>query len=60
MFAEASATSAFRVAVDGVGNSEHRWFGGAADQVIVARVNGRSGSPKTAAQWELRRRAIRD
>ena len=47
MFPAEAATSAFRVAVDGVGNGEHRWFGGAADQVIVARVNGSAGSPKT-------------
>jgi hypothetical protein len=47
MFPAEAATSAFRVAVDGVGNGEHRWFGGETDQVIVARVNGSAGSPKT-------------
>jgi hypothetical protein len=47
MFPADAATSAFSVAVDGVGNGEHRWFGGQADQVIVARVNGSPDSPKT-------------
>ena len=48
MFATDSATSPFEVAVDGVGNSEHRWFaGGPSDVVIVARVNARPDSPKT-------------
>ena len=47
MFPANAATSVFSVAVDGVGNGEHRWFGGQADQVIVARVNGGPDSPKT-------------
>jgi hypothetical protein len=48
MFPSDSAASPFRVAVDGVGNGEHRWFGGGiADMVIVARVNGSPESPKT-------------
>ncbi|MGA9978094.1 MAG: hypothetical protein WBQ08_05625, partial [Candidatus Sulfotelmatobacter sp.] len=48
MFAAASANSPFSVTVDGVGNSEHRWFsGGASDVVIVARVNASPDSPKT-------------
>jgi hypothetical protein len=47
MFPADAATSAFSVAVDGVGNGEHRWFGGQADQVIVARVNGSPDSPRT-------------
>jgi hypothetical protein len=48
MFPTDSATSPFSIAVDGVGNGEHRWFGGGqSDLVIVARVNGSSGSPKT-------------
>jgi hypothetical protein len=48
MFAADSAASPFSVAVDGVGNSEHRWFvGGPSDVVIVARVNASPDSPKT-------------
>jgi hypothetical protein len=48
MFAADSAASPFSVAVDGVGNNEHRWFvGGPSDVVIVARVNARPDSPKT-------------
>jgi hypothetical protein len=48
MFAADSAASPFRVAVDGVGNDQHRWFGGGpSDVVIVARVNGSPDSPKT-------------
>lgn len=48
MFAADPATSPFSVAVDGVANSEHRWFvGGSSDVVIVARVNGKPESPKT-------------
>jgi hypothetical protein len=48
MFAADSVASPFSIAVDGVGNNEHRWFGGGpSDVVIVARVNARPGSPKT-------------
>src|SRR5271165_6307985 len=48
MFPADSATSPFSVAVDGVGNGEHHWFGGGqSDLVIVARVNGSANSPKT-------------
>ena len=48
MFAEDFAASPFSVAVDGVGNNEHRWFsGGRSDGVIVARVNASPTSPKT-------------
>jgi hypothetical protein len=48
MFATDSAASSFRVAVDGVGNDEHRWFsGGPSDVVIVARVNASPDSPRT-------------
>jgi hypothetical protein len=48
MFAADSAASPFSVAVDGIGNNEHRWFsGGPSDVVIVARVNASPGSPKT-------------
>jgi hypothetical protein len=47
MFPTDPATSPFSVVADGVGNSEHRWFGGGpSDLVIVARVNGSPGSPK--------------
>ena len=47
MFATDSANSPFNVAVDGVANSEHRWFvGGPSDVVIVARVNASADSPK--------------
>ena len=49
MFPADSAASTFSVAVDGVGNDEHRWFGGgqSPDLVIVARVNGNPDHPKT-------------
>jgi hypothetical protein len=48
MFATDSAASPFSIAVDGVGNNQHRWFGGGlSDVVIVARVNGSPDSPKT-------------
>jgi hypothetical protein len=48
MFATDSAASPFNVAVDGLGNNEHRWFaGGPSDVVIVARVNATPDSPKT-------------
>jgi hypothetical protein len=48
MFATGSAASPFSVAVDGVGNNEHRWFGGGGSNVvIVARVNASPDSPKT-------------
>jgi hypothetical protein len=48
MFAADSTASPFSVAVDGVGNNEHRWFGGGpSDVVIVARVNASPDSPKT-------------
>jgi len=47
MFPADSATSPFSVSVAGVGNNEHRWFGGGpSDMVIVARVNGSPDSPK--------------
>ncbi len=48
MFATDPASSAFSVAVDGVANDQHRWFAsGPSDVVILARVNGSPGSPKT-------------
>jgi hypothetical protein len=48
MFAADSEASPFSVAVDGVGNNEHRWFsGGPSDVVIVARVNASPGSPRS-------------
>jgi hypothetical protein len=48
MFAADSSASPFSVAVDGVGNGEHRWFGGGpSDVVIMARVNATPDSPKT-------------
>jgi hypothetical protein len=48
MFPADSASSPFSVAVDGVAKGEHHWFGGGqSDQVIVARVKGSPGSPKT-------------
>jgi hypothetical protein len=48
MFAADSAASPFSVAVDGVGNNEHRWFvGGPSDVVIVARVKASPDSPNT-------------
>jgi hypothetical protein len=48
MFPADSAASPFSVAVDGVGNDEHRWFsGGPSDVVIVASVNASPDSPKT-------------
>ncbi|HEV3510399.1 MAG TPA: hypothetical protein VGS05_01765 [Candidatus Sulfotelmatobacter sp.] len=47
MFASDSA-SPFSVTVDGVANSEQRWFvGGSSDVVLVARVNASPDSPKT-------------
>src|SRR6202034_3983591 len=48
MFAVDAAASPFSVAVDGVANDEHRWFGGGrSDAVIVARVDASPDSPKT-------------
>jgi hypothetical protein len=48
MFATNSATSPFKIAVDGVKNEEHHWFvGGPSDLVIVARVNASPSAPKT-------------
>jgi hypothetical protein len=48
MFATDSVASSFKVAVDGINNDEHRWFGGGtADVVIVARVIAKPDSPKT-------------
>jgi hypothetical protein len=49
MFPADSASSPFTIAVDGVGNDAHRWFGGgeSSDLVIVARVNASPGHPKT-------------
>jgi hypothetical protein len=48
MFEADSAASPFSVAVDGVANNAHRWFGGgSSDVVIVARVNASPESPKT-------------
>jgi hypothetical protein len=48
MFAVDPAASVFRVTVDGVGNNEHRWFGGGrSDVVTVARVDASPDSPKT-------------
>jgi hypothetical protein len=49
MFPADSATSPFSIAVDGVGNDQHRWFGGgqSPDLVIVARANGSPDHPKT-------------
>jgi hypothetical protein len=49
MFPADSATSPFQIAVDGVPNDEHRWFGGgqSPDLVIVAHVNGSPDHPKT-------------
>ena len=56
MFPADSATSPFSIAVDGVGKSEHRWFssGGQTEAVIVARVNGSPGSPKTVRLESVR------
>jgi hypothetical protein len=49
MFPADSAASPFSVAVDGVGNGEHRWFGGgqSPDLVMVVRVDGSPDHPKT-------------
>jgi hypothetical protein len=49
MFPADAATSPFSIAVDGVGNDQHRWFGGgqSPDLVIVARTNGSPDHPKT-------------
>ena len=49
MFPADSAASPFSIAVDGVRNDEHRWFGGgqSPDLVIVARANGSPDHPKT-------------
>jgi len=48
MFPVDSAASPFSIAVDGVGNDQHRWFsGGPSDAVIVARVGGTPGHSKT-------------
>jgi hypothetical protein len=48
MFPSDAASSPFTLAVDGVGNGEHRWFsGGPSDVVIVARVDGNPGHSKT-------------
>jgi hypothetical protein len=48
MFPSDSTTSPFSVVVDGVGNDQHRWFGGGpSDVVIVARVDGTPGHSKT-------------
>ncbi len=49
MFPADSATSPFRIAVEGAGNGEHRWFGGgeSPEQVIVAQVNASPDHPKT-------------
>ena len=55
MFPADSATSPFSIAVDGLGNAEHRWFGGGqADLVIVAHVKGSPGSPKTVTLQSAR------
>jgi hypothetical protein len=54
MFPADSATSPFRIAVEGAGkegagNAEHRWLGGgeSPDLVIVAQVNASPDRPKT-------------
>jgi hypothetical protein len=49
MFPADSATSPFRISVEGAGNEEHHWFGGgeSPDQVIVAQVNASPDHPKT-------------
>ena len=48
MFAADSTNSPFSIAVEGVGNDQHRWFsGGPSDVVIVARVKGTPDHPKT-------------
>ncbi len=48
MFPTDSAASPFSVAVEGVGNDQHRWFGaGPSDVVIVARVDATPGHSKT-------------
>src|SRR5208337_1662934 len=50
MFPADPAASPFSIAVDGVSNDEHRWFGGgqSPDLVMVAHVNGSLDHPKTA------------
>ena len=48
MFAADSTNSPFRIAVEGVGNDQHRWFsGGPSDVVIVARIGATPGHSKT-------------
>jgi hypothetical protein len=48
MFAADSTNSPFSIAVEGVGNDQHRWFsGGPSDVVIVARVGATPGHSKT-------------
>jgi hypothetical protein len=48
MFAADSTNSPFSVAVEGVGNDQHRWFsGGPSEVVIVARVGATPGHSKT-------------
>jgi hypothetical protein len=48
MFPTDSAVSPFSVAVEGVGNDQHRWFGGGpSDVVIVARVDATPGHSRT-------------
>jgi hypothetical protein len=48
MFPTDSTNSSFSVAVEGVGNDQHRWFsGGPSDVVIVARVDATPGHSRT-------------
>ena len=48
MFAADSTNSPFSIAVEGVGNDQHRWFsGGPSDLVIVARIGATPGHSKT-------------
>jgi len=49
MLPTGSAGSPFSIVVDGVGNDEHRWFGGgqSPDIVMVALANGSPDHPKT-------------
>ncbi len=49
MFPADSATSPFRIAIEGAGNEGHHWFGGgeSPDLVIVAQVNASPDHPKT-------------
>ena len=55
MFAADSASSPFRVAVDGTNNDERWWFsGGGSGSVIVARVNGSAEHPKTVRLESVR------